>query len=215
MDQVIQYILNRYANIHVEGEENLLWARTNPCIFTCNHLSNADGLVLNHVLKHAHSIPITFIAGVKLKDSIFSKLALDSIDHIAIQPDSSDRQAIKQAIQTVRSGLPILIFPEGGRSRTGQLIEGKKGVVLIQKMSKVPIVPIALTGTDHLMPINDEDMSHEAFTQATIHLRVGTPYLPTEAEADDIHSIMYRIADLLPYEYRGVYGDELYKKIIT
>jgi 1-acyl-sn-glycerol-3-phosphate acyltransferase len=205
MNRVIRYILNRFSNITVEGEEHILWAKQNPCIIACNHLSNADGLVLNEILNHRFNLHVRFLAGVKLQHSIFSSLALESVPHIAIHPDSPDRQAIKEAVNTVKGGAPILIFPEGGRSRTGQLIEGKKGVMLIQKLSKAPILPMALIGTEKLMPINDEDMSMETFHHANIRIVAGKPFTPTPGETDDIDYLMRQIADLLPPEYQGVY----------
>jgi 1-acyl-sn-glycerol-3-phosphate acyltransferase len=57
---IINKLLNKYANINVDGYDNLKDA-PRPIIFICNHLSNADGLVLNKVL---FKEDVTFVAGV-------------------------------------------------------------------------------------------------------------------------------------------------------
>lgn len=115
----------------------------------------------------------------------------------------------------IKEGKSILIFPEGTRSRTGKMIEGKKGVVLIAKKTGVNIVPIGITGSENLMPINDNDMSKEKFNYANVKINIGRPFaLPDKSlheEKDNynencLNIIMNKIAELLPEEYRGVYG---------
>ena len=107
-----------------------------------------------------------------------------------------------------------MIFPEGTRSRTGSMIEGKKGFLLMAKLSKAKIVPIALTGTEEFLPINDDDMGEENFQTAHVTVRFGDAvYLPEKLKEEDKNQyneramveVMKYIAALLPEKYRGVY----------
>ncbi len=209
--KVVDVYLKKYANISIEGIENLQGIIT-PTIFVCNHLSNADGLVLDKALK---KIGPTFVAGEKLSNNAFTSIGVNVVKTTNIKPNTTDKDGIKKIIQLVNQGDSILIFPEGTRSRCGSLIEAKKGILLIARMTKVPIVPVGLYGTEKLLPINQEgDMSAESFNFSDVYVNIGRQYkLPQRQNQQDkndyedvsIKYIMGKIAELLPVEYRGVY----------
>lgn len=204
--------ISKYASIKVEGAQNIKSLKA-PIIFICNHLSNADGLVLNEVLKEKDP---TFIAGLKLTNDPFTSIGMKVVKSIKIKPNSADKEAITLAIKTLKNGNNLMIFPEGTRSRTGALIKAKKGVILIAKMSKATIVPIGMTGTEKLLPINTNgEMNKEKFHHSNIDIKIGQPIsLPEKSEGEDRHEyddrcldhIMYEIARLLPKEYKGEYS---------
>lgn len=211
---VVNTIIHKYARINVEGYENIKDV-TRPILFICNHLSNADGLVLNKVLKKED---VTFVAGVKLEDNRFTNLGVITVKTTPIVPNSADNEGLKKIIKILKKGENVLIFPEGTRSRCGSMISGKKGVVLMQKLSKALVVPIGLTGTERLLPINDEDMGKEKFHHATVHVKIGKPIQMLEKRADEtkeeyeerkLHHFMTSIATLLPEQYRGVYANSM------
>ena len=137
--------LKKYANIKVLGKENIENIN-GPVIYICNHLSNSDGLVLEKVLRDKN---VTFVAGMKLSNNPLTNLGMSIVKSISIKPNSADKDAISAIIKAVKAGESIFIFPEGTRSRTGKMIEGKKGVILISKVTKVPVIPVALWGTEN------------------------------------------------------------------
>lgn len=146
-----EFLLNKYAKLEVTGDELLSERIGKPTIFIANHLSNMDGIVLNKVLKKNN---VTFLAGIKLNANPLTSLFLKTVKHIPINPNSADRNAIQKALAVLSMGKSILIFPEGTRSRTGSMIKGKKGFLLLARLSKADIVPIALEGTELLLPVN-------------------------------------------------------------
>ena len=178
---LVNKYFKKYANIKIDGIEKLDNV-DGPLIFICNHLSNADGLIL---------------------------------DNIGIKPNSADKEAITRIVKLVRGGENLVIFPEGTRSRTGAMIEGKKGILLIARLTKAKIVPIGMYGTEILLPINkDGDMGGEKFNYADVHIKFGEPILLPKKEKDEdkhdfddrsMNFIMKSIANLLPERYRGVY----------
>lgn len=186
-----------------------------PVLFISNHLSNADGYCLVRAFRPRR---VWFLAGVKLRSTTMTRLAMEVVDTIPIKPNSADLDAIRKAVEMLRSGQSVLIFPEGGRSRTGKLIRAKKGVALIASRAGVPVVPVALTGTEKFLPINDADMGGEkAHRGVDVTIRFGRPFrvedLTPAPGVDDSRqaltdAMMERIAELLPPEYRGVYGAE-------
>ncbi|MCL1950786.1 MAG: 1-acyl-sn-glycerol-3-phosphate acyltransferase [Turicibacter sp.] len=210
MKKYIDWQIAKKANLKVSGMEHLD-EKKGPYLFVCNHLSNSDGLILNKVLERED---VTFIAGKKLGANAMTNLGFSIVKSIPISPSSADMEAIKSVVSTVKAGNSIVIFPEGTRSRTAKMIEGKKGIVLFAKMTKAVIVPMAIWGSEKFMPIND-NMSRETFYDANVHVKIGKPFLLGKAaenqskkDWDDhcLNLIMGRIAELLPESYQGAYG---------
>ena len=81
---------------------------------------------------------------------------------------------MKEIIGLLKSGQNVMIFPEGTRSRAGSMIEGKRGILLIARLAKVRIVPLAMTGSEKILPIaKDGNMTGEKIHKGTIQVRVG------------------------------------------
>lgn len=206
--------LKRYANLDVQGLDNIDKAQ-GAKIFISNHLSNADGLVIDMLLREKYDP--TFLAGAKLSDDPVTNLGTKLVKNIQIKPNSADKEAITSIVKLVKSGESMVMFPEGTRSRSGAMIEGKKGILLIARLTKAPIVPIAMWGTEKLLPINEYgSMADETWQHADVHVRVGEPItLPVKEKDEDkkdfeirsMNYIMKSISNQLPEEYRGEYSN--------
>ena len=206
--------LKKKVTINIKGQQHLD-SISSPCIFIANHLSNLDGIVLMRLLKK--KFDPHFVAGVKLSDDKFTNFFKTLIKTIDIKPNSADLESMKRIINTLKGGESVMIFPEGTRSRTGSLNEAKKGITLIARMSKAPIVPIALMGTEEVVPIDPgNQMSKERFHEGTVDLIIGKPFhLVGKNPGEDRHEyderalnqIMGQIAKNLRPAYQGVYSD--------
>lgn len=204
--------LKKYAKLKIEGFEKTTGI-SEPIIFICNHLSNSDGIILNKLLKE--KFDPYFVAGVKLSDDPITNLGTKMVKHIAIKPNTADKEAITNMVKAVKSGENLLMFPEGTRSRTGAMIEAKKGILLIARLTKAKIIPIGLIGTNNLLPISEGgNMGEESWKEADVTVKFGNPVeLPKRQKDEDKHLyddncmniIMKSISELLPEEYRGVY----------
>jgi len=219
-DKVVSFIanklldsyINKYANIKTSGMEKIKDIKS-PIIFICNHLSNADGIVMNRLLSGNN---VTFVAGVKLTDNKLTKLGFHVAKTIQVKPNSADKEAISKIVSTLKEGNNIMIFPEGTRSRTGAMIEGKKGLLLMAKLSKATILPMGIWGTEKLLPINESNMASEKFHHADVNIKIGDPITLRSKNVDEdkteyydtvMNEIMSSIAALLPEQYRGVYSN--------
>jgi 1-acyl-sn-glycerol-3-phosphate acyltransferase len=126
-----------------------------------------------------------------------------------VRRDSFDREAIRQAEHWLKRGVSVIMFPEGGRSKTASLQEALPGASLIARRAGVPILPVSITGTEKLRNLKRCFPRH-----ARITVTFGHPFtLPakngrlTKVQREDlVNGIMRKIAALLPPEYRGVYG---------
>ncbi|HEY5563271.1 MAG TPA: lysophospholipid acyltransferase family protein [Clostridiaceae bacterium] len=211
IEKITDGILKKYVTMHVEGKENLDLVK-GPVIYVCNHLSNTDGLLMHKFLKGRD---VTFVTGIKLFENKTTELIMIVAKKIPLKPNSADKGAITKIVKTIKAGGSVFIYPEGTRSRTASLNEAKKGISLIVKLANVPIIPIGMTGSEILMPINDNaDMAAESFHKADININVGKPFnLPEKNEGESksdydcraVEFVMRNIASLLPVSYRGVY----------
>lgn len=208
--KILDRYMNKYADINVQGMENLKGVHR-PILFICNHLSNSDALVIDRVLKDED---ITFVAGVKLSSNSLTNLGMKITKTIGIKPNTADKDAISKVIRTLKENNNILIFPEGTRSRSGGMINGRRGVVLMQKLSKASIIPLGIYGSEKLLPIDDRDMALEKFHHAKVMLNIGKQIeVPSKMKCETKHDyegrvldlLMRSISGLLPEEYRGVY----------
>lgn len=209
---VVNRYLKKYANFDIQGLANIEKV-SGAKIFIGNHLSNSDGLVIDKLLRQKYDP--TFVAGAKLSDDPVTNLGTKLVKNIQIKPNSADKEAITSIVKILKSGENIVMFPEGTRSRNGAMSEGKKGILLIARLTKVPIIPIGLWGTEKLLPINEDgSMADETWNNADVHVRIGEPIkLPVILEGEEkkefekrsMEYIMKSISSLLPEEYRGIY----------
>ncbi|HEY7838063.1 MAG TPA: lysophospholipid acyltransferase family protein [Terriglobales bacterium] len=135
------------VRVVVEGETN---AAGPAPIFMANHQSNLDPPVL---LAHLPG-NLAFLA----KKELFSVPVLGTVLRAGqlFPVDRTDRNAARASITLaaagVRAGRPLLIFPEGTRTRTGELLPFKKGAFYLVEQAQAPVVPITITGSGTLMP---------------------------------------------------------------
>lgn len=69
-----------------------------------------------------------------------------------VHQNTADRQALRTALEVLRLGELLIMFPEGTRSGDGYLLEPQTGVALLAKMSGAPVVPTAIIGTREILP---------------------------------------------------------------
>lgn len=206
----------KHANLKIEGFEDIEKIQ-GPKLFVCNHLSNSDGLILNKILVDKYD-PY-FIAGQKLSKDPVTNLGIKMVKTINIKPNSADKEAITRIINEVKNGENILMFPEGTRSRTGSMIEAKKGILLIARLTKATIIPIGISGSERLLPINDSgDMATEVWNDADVTVKFGEGFCIPKKEKSEgkkeyeqrcIDYIMIQIAKNVPEKYRGVYKEKI------
>jgi 1-acyl-sn-glycerol-3-phosphate acyltransferase len=132
--------------VRVEGLENI---HPSVCIFAANHISNVD--------------PIAFVPAIPRRVSVLLKSELFRIPILStamrlakfVPVDRADKEAavasVNVALGVLKEGLSLAVYPEGTRSPDGRLKPFKKGTFALAIEAGVPIVPVSISGAQHLM----------------------------------------------------------------
>lgn len=196
------FLLKTVARVDVQGFENL--PREGAYVYVMNHLSSFDtltGIAIGPIRQ------ATAFAAVEHRRDPIGGWLLDQLGVIWVRRGEADRDAIKIALDELKSGTALAMAIEGTRSRTGGLQPGKTGPVFLATRTNVPIVPAAVWGTEHIIS------NLKRLKRSQVHLRIGQPLqLPagranTEQLERYTDEIMLKIAAMLPPEYRGVYAE--------
>lgn len=130
---------------NIQGVENM--PAEGPVILAINHQSIWDPLVV------ASSLPrkVSFMAkeelfSIPVLGKIFSKLGA-----FPVKRGQVDMNAIRQSLAILKEGRVLGLFPEGTRSKTGEIQKGLPGMVLLMEKSKASVVPIKVFGTRNLL----------------------------------------------------------------
>lgn len=130
---------------NIQGMENM--PAEGPVILAINHLSIWDPLVAASSLQRK----VSFMAkeelfSIPVLGKIFSKLGA-----FPVKRGQGDMNAIRQSLAILKEGRVLGLFPEGTRSKTGEIQKGLPGMVLLMEKSKASVVPIKMFGTRHLL----------------------------------------------------------------
>ena len=126
------------------GRENM--PKEGAVILAANHMSNWDPPFLATFL----SRPVSYMAKVELFANPLFGSAIRACHAFPVKRGAADRGAIKAAMQVLRQGKCLGLFPEGTRSRNGKMRKAEAGVGLIASMTNAPVLPAAIIGTDQI-----------------------------------------------------------------
>ena len=202
-----------FSKIKVIGRENI--PRRGPYMVVFNHVSLYDPPVVVAFWPTQLEVLGAIEVWSRKGQGILARLW----GGIPIRRSVLHREAIDQTIAVLRSDLPLLLSPEGGRSHVPGLRKAKTGIVYIAEATQAPIIPVGVTGTtdDFLQKLLQGK-------RPEVQMNIGKPFtlpqsledrelIPREVRQRKADYIMSKIADLLPVTYHGYYGNLQTNKI--
>lgn len=201
---IVRFIMNIIANVEIVGMDKLPQGNV---ILAANHLGRLDTAVLLYALDRED---IIMAVAEKYKDHPLFGVIGRAVDAIWLNRFEADFAALREILARMQKGGLMVIAPEGTRSKTESLQEGKMGVAFLAGKSGYPVLPIALTGTEDRGIISNL----KRFRRSKIRAVAGEPIyieLPKgrgreEAMRNATDEIMCQIAAKLPEKYRGYYA---------
>jgi 1-acyl-sn-glycerol-3-phosphate acyltransferase len=188
----IALLANR-VKVKIEGMEHL--NEKGPYIFMSNHQGYYDVFTL---LGH---LPYQFKWLVKkeLFSIPFFGWTMAAVGYISVDRGGTRDtvEAMNEAAQKIRDGMSVVIFPEGSRSPDGSIQPFKKGGFTLAIKSKVPIVPIAISGSRDIMP-KDKFTA----TSGEIRMLMGHPIETESYSLKDRESLMKKVRETISKNFR-------------
>ncbi len=198
------------SNWKIYGAEKI--PRNGGLLITANHMSQWDLVFMNNLVPR----PPFYVTKREYLDFFFVGGMALLMGSFPINRGKYDRQALRRAIELLKKGQVVVIFPEGTRSKTFALQEGHSGAALIAAQAATWIVPVAFSGTEKISRKKEYGPDGKK-RKPNVIVRIGDPYrLPTDSGPDgrreslqDLGDLMMsKIAELLPPEYQGEYAPD-------
>jgi 1-acyl-sn-glycerol-3-phosphate acyltransferase len=201
---IAQLLFKLLSRVEVIGLKNV--PDEGGVLLAVNHLSRIDPPLVFALLKRRDA---TVLAADKYKKNPLFRLAIEAVGGIWINREEADFNALREALHHLQQGGLLGVAPEGTRSRTGALIRAKTGIAYLADKARVPVVPIAVFGT--------ESAFQQLFClrRPRIVIQFGKPLsLPPVERRNreaclrrNTDEIMCHIAYMLPPQYWGAYAD--------
>jgi 1-acyl-sn-glycerol-3-phosphate acyltransferase len=206
MKPVFRGIFHVLGRIKIVGKQNIPYGK--PYVVAMNHVSMFDPPFAASFWPEQLEI----IGASDVFEKPVQGFLLNAYGVIPVHRGEYDRVVLTKIIRIIKSGLPLLIAPEGGRSHVPAMRRAKSGIAYIIEQTGVPVVPAALVGTT-----GDFWQRAKRGERPALEMRIGKPITLPEitAKGTERHAVrqsnadlvMSHLAGLLPEEYRGVYAE--------
>ena len=201
---IISWLMKHLTRTRFIDVENV--PTTGGVLLACNHMSRMDIPVLFITPNRPE---LTALVTTKYLKHPLLRWFIVTAEGIWLDRDTADFSAFRSAVKALNDGKALGIAPEGTRSQTGMLIEGKPGAALLALRTGFPIIPVAIIGT--------EDSVHKMLRLKRPHIsaQYGEPIIPPKLDRDNRENqlqnltdeIMCRIAAMMPAKYHGYYAN--------
>lgn len=167
---LLRLILSVFFRWDIKGKDYI--PQSGPVIIASNHLSNWDPPLIGCAIYR----PLRFMA----KDELFKIGAfgwlITKLGAFPVRRGVADRTAIRMALNLLENGEVLGVFPEGTRSKTGELGTAEPGVAMLALKSGATVIPAAITGTNRVF--SDGQLLPQ------FKLRFGKPIVVHKGKAD-------------------------------
>lgn len=134
-------------SLRFEGSRNI--PERGPVLLLANHQSFFDPFLIGGAAQRRH---LHFLARKTLFNNPFASWFLTSVNAVPVDQKGVAKEGLTVVLRCLKEGKAVLVFPEGERSRSGQMQPLKPGVLLLIQRTGVPVVPVGISGAYELFP---------------------------------------------------------------
>jgi len=182
-------------SVRVRNPENI--QRDRAAVYAVNHASNVEPPILYETLSELFP-RLRILYKAELRKLPILNIGFDLVGFIPVDRGNREQttRAVNTAVARLNAGGSFFVFPEGTRSRTGELLPFRKGAFVMAIRAGVPIVPVAISGARDAMK-----KGSPIIRPATVRLRLGEPIETRgldEGRRDElVHSVRAEVQRLL------------------
>lgn len=161
---IIRSFLVLYCRLQVKGKENI--PSDGGMIIASNHIAAGDPPFVGSSLERE----VYFLAKRELFRNPLLGTLIKNVNAIPVNRGVFDRKALARSEEILRKGFGLVLFPEGTRSKTGELGRGKPGIGMLARHAMVPIVPAYIKNSNRFLRL--------PFTGKRLTINFGEPLTP-------------------------------------
>lgn len=177
-----------FCRLSIEGREHI--PSTGGCVLTCNHTMGPDFLVIGYLSPRQ----IYFMVKAELMEwnRWFGRFLVYN-GCFPIRRGDGDKEAITRAVEVVKTGHVLGMFPEGTRSRSGKLQRGRTGAAFVAIQAQAPVIPAVVINSE---PIFRRENYLSLKPRVAVTAKVGAPIFPP-TNLDDRRSLRLFTRDIM------------------
>jgi long-chain acyl-CoA synthetase len=185
LKRVLKPVFKIYNHLQIYGLENI--PRNTNVIFTPNHQSFLDGFLLiasfpDDILEKTY-----FLAEEKFFKGKIGRFIADNFHVLTVNINKDLKISLQKTGKLLKSGKNVVIFPEGARTRDGNLMPFKKSFAILSKELDIPVVPVVIEGAYKSFPIGSLFPKPER-----IRLTFLEPVYPDDLDYEEIKDKVYK-----------------------
>lgn len=179
-----QVVLMVFFRFRWRGGRNL--PRSGAVLVVANHQSYLDPPLIGCAMGQRH---FDFLARAGLFDSRRLGAVITALNSVPVRESGGDPASIREILRRLDRGRVVLIFPEGTRSLDGSIAQFKRGVALLLRKSRCPVLPVGIAGAHEAWPRGGRPRPW----RSPVVVQVGRPIGHEELLADGAEAALERL----------------------
>lgn len=183
----VTFLCTLLYRLRRHGLDNI--PREGGVLLVCNHQSHLDPPIIGLCVRNRQFRPLA-------RQSLFRVPLLGGViralNAIPLRDNEGDVQAIRAALEQLRAGEVVSVFPEGTRTPDGEIGEFRRGATLLLKRARCPVVPLAIEGAFDVWP---RHRSLPSLWGGPIRVLIGKPIAPEELLRDGPDAAVARLRE--------------------
>lgn len=202
---IVRFVVRLIADVEIIGKEKL---PTGNVIIAANHLGRMDPAIILYAIDRED---IILAVAEKYKNHPLFGAIGRSANAVWLNRFEADYAALREILARMKKGGLFFVAPEGTRSKTEAMQEGKMGAVFLASKSGYPILPVAVIGTEDRVVVENMKRLRRSKVKVIagelLHVEIPPGKEREKAMRAATDEVMCRIAAMLPEKNRGVYAE--------